>query len=289
MLLRFLAKSTSDRPQTLDEALQSIDGLHSDLFPRAQSKSLLAPILGEASLIRYATDFAQSLVSFPDDLKSVEHITGIRVSQNTDPSGIGTAHGHEQLPSSFGRYVVVRELGRGGLSTVYLAEDTALSRKVAIKVTAAVSHIANEHRRYALEASLLADMVHPNIVSIYDVVDTDNFFGVVLEYVDGGDLQRARLRDGSWPPDEAAQLMVSLANAMHYAHSRGILHRDLKPSNILFDKNGTPKISDFGLAKLIGEQQADVGQTAQGYDSRDPFVHVSRAGRGTFRQIESGH
>jgi serine/threonine protein kinase len=279
VLLRFLAKSTSDRPQTVDEALQSIDDLHSDLFPRAQSKSTSAPILGEASLIRYATDFAQSLVSFPDDLKSVEHITRIRVSQYIDPTGIGTAHGHEQLPSSFGRYVLVRELGRGGVSTVYLAEDTALSRKVAIKVTAAVSHIENEHRRYALEASLLADMVHPNIVSIYDVVETDNFFGIVLEYVDGGDLYQ-RLRDGSWPPDEAARLMVSLAKAMDYAHSRGILHRDLKPSNILFDNNGTPKISDFGLAKLIGELQLDVGHTAQGVVLGTPSYMSPEQARG---------
>ena len=80
----------------------------------------------------------------------------------------------------------------------------------------------------------MARLDHPNIVSIYDVGEQDGLFYVVLEYVDGGDLSQ-RLRDRAWPPDEAARLVATLARAVDYAHSLGILHRDLKPSNILFD------------------------------------------------------
>ncbi len=296
VLLRFLAKSTSDRHQNLDEALQSIDDLHAVLFPKPKPKAPSAPILGEASLLRYVTADALSLVSFQLDLRSDDDITPSRATQTEavstedthadtiDPDRTGSFIGLEQLPPRFGRYVLIREIARGGLGTVYLAKDEALSRNVAIKVSAVAHRRKDEPARFAKEAMLVAQMIHPNIVSIYDVVETDNFFGVVLQYVDGEDLGR-RLRDRAWPPDEAARLVATLAEAMDYAHSRGILHRDLKPSNILFGKDGTPKITDFGLAKLIGEQQEDAAETTEGMVMGTPSYMSPEQARGEIRTI----
>jgi serine/threonine protein kinase len=276
LLLRFLAKSTSDRIQNLDEALQSIDDLHTALLPRVKLKSPSAPILGEESLLRYATDVALSLVSFPEDLRSVEDTddtivlpVGAVFTQDTYATTIdrdrkSSTDGLEQVPPQIGRYVMIRILGEGGLGRVYLAEDARLARRVAIKVSAATFFSRDADRaRFCREAEAMARLRHQNIVSIYDVGEQDSSIYVVLEYADGGDLSQ-RLRDRAWPPDEVARLVATLARAIHYAHSQGIVHRDLKPSNILFDKDEIPKISDFGLAKLIGEQQEDAMNTAEG-------------------------
>jgi eukaryotic-like serine/threonine-protein kinase len=169
-----------------------------------------------------------------------------------------------QVPPQIGRYMIIRILGEGGLGRVYLARDSALNREIAIKVRGRISRSSPEGRaRFDREAMLMARLDHPNIVKIHDMGEEDGSFYVVLEYLDCGDLRR-RLSDGAWPPDEAARLVATLARAMYYAHSRGILHRDLKPPNIVFDKNGTPKITDFGLAKLMGEQQEDAMATDPG-------------------------
>jgi serine/threonine protein kinase len=276
LLLRLLAKSISDRVQSLEEALQSVEQLRADIAPRGKFAGPSAPILADASLIRYSTGDALSLVSFADDLRSME-ITdpsvvagaGTVFAENTLEMGIDSDRKSlnlrfEQGLEQIGRYVMIRKLGEGGVGTVYLARDATLGRMVAIKVSPAARRSRPEgHARFITEATALGQLRHPNIVAIYDVVDTEEFFGVVLEYVDGADLGR-RLLDRVWPFDEAARLMVTLARTVDYAHSRGVLHRDLKPSNILFDQNGTPKITDFGLAKLTGEQLVDAAETMEG-------------------------
>ena len=292
MLLRFLAKSTSDRVQNLDEALQSIDAVRAALFPIVKPKARSAPILGDASLIRYVTDDALSLVSFQFDPRSVEDGTPSRLirkmgldtddtfADSIDPDPMGTLGGVEPLPASIGRYVMIRIIGQGGLGIVYLARDEALKRIVAIKVSRAAFRSEPEQgARFAREAVMVARMRHPNIVSIYDVVENDDCFAVVLEYVDGGSLQE-QLQDRTWSPEEAARLVATLARTMQYAHSQGILHRDLKPSNVLFTEDGTPKISDFGLAKLIDEQQEDALSTSEGIIMGTPAYMSPEQARG---------
>jgi tetratricopeptide (TPR) repeat protein len=154
-------------------------------------------------------------------------------------------------------YEVLTELGRGGMSVVYLARHVRLKRLVALKMILAGAQASPaELARFRIEGEAVARLDHQNIVRIYEVGDhidpvsrVDRPF-FALEYVDGGTLE-ARTAGLPQPAEEAARLVETLARAIHYAHLRGILHRDLKPSNILVLADGTPKIADFGLARLL--------------------------------------
>jgi WD40 repeat protein len=165
------------------------------------------------------------------------------------------------LPPRIGQYRLIRVLGHGGMGVVYLAEHAALKRLVAMKVIRhGVNATAAEVARFRAEAEAVARLQHPNIVQIHEVGDQDGVYYLVLEYVAGGSLDR-RLAGTPQEPRAAAQLIETLARAVHHAHDRGILHRDLKPANVLIDAQGQPKVTDFGMAKNL---QGDSGLTASG-------------------------
>ncbi len=156
-------------------------------------------------------------------------------------------------------YEILGELGRGGMGIVYQARHLTLNRLVALKMILAGGH-AGEHElaRFRSEAQAVARLHHPNIIQIFEVGESGQpYFS--LEFCEGGSL--AQQLDGTpLPPVKAAELVEMLAKAMDAAHRAGIVHRDLKPANILLTADGTPKVTDFGLAK-----QFDVGgQTASG-------------------------
>jgi serine/threonine-protein kinase len=179
-------------------------------------------------------------------------------------------------------YEVLGELGRGGMGTVYRARHVALNRLVALKViSAGTSADPRELARFRAEAEAVAQLQHPNIVQVFEVGEVSGRPYLALELVEGGTLAHA-LGGMPLPSRTAAELLESLARAVEYAHSRGVVHRDLKPGNILLqcppsavlspDSSkarlgtaerglGTPKIADFGLAKRIG---ADSSQTTTG-------------------------
>jgi WD40 repeat protein len=144
---------------------------------------------------------------------------------------------------------ILGELGRGGMGVVYKARQTHLNRTVAVKVVLSGGHAsADELARFRSEAEAVARMQHPNIVQIFETGQQDGLPYFTLEYVEGGSL--AHKLDGTpLPPADAAKLVETLARAVHYAHTNGVVHRDLKPANVLLAKDGTPKITDFGLAK----------------------------------------
>jgi hypothetical protein len=147
------------------------------------------------------------------------------------------------------------------MGVVYQARQLNLKRTVAIKMILAGSHAGEaELERFRLEAEAVASLQHPNIVQVFDVGENDGCPYLVLEYVDGGSLAR-ELSGQTFSPRQAAQLVETLARAVHHAHRRDIVHRDLKPANVLLTADGLPKITDFGLAKRLNVGK---GQTRTG-------------------------
>lgn len=154
------------------------------------------------------------------------------------------------LPEKIGRYEVKSELGRGGMATVYRAFDPRFDREVAIKVLPReMMHDPQFRSRFDREIKMIAQLEHPSIVPVYDVGDVDEQPYFVMRFMTGGSLSN-KIDQGSMPIDETARIIEKVAQGLAYAHRKGIIHRDLKPDNILFDENGDPFISDFGVAKL---------------------------------------
>ena len=158
------------------------------------------------------------------------------------------------------RYKIVAPIGTGGSSQVYLAQDAALNREVAIKVLDAAAAADPALRKmFVKEARALASLSHPSIVSVFDVGEVDGLPYIVMEHLPGGSLKQRIERSGPLSVADAAAHAVEIANGLAFAHSRGIIHADLKPSNILFDAADHAKICDFGIARTP-QEDADTPQ-----------------------------
>ena len=158
-------------------------------------------------------------------------------------------------------FKIMGELGRGGIGAVYKAWQVRLKRLVALKVIRADAYAdSGAAARFLAEAEAAGRLQHPNIVPVFEVGEHEGMGYLVLEYEAGGGLDR-RLAGMLQNPDDSAHLIETLARAIHHAHQNGIVHRDLKPANVLLTEDGIPKISDFGLAKLI---ERDDGLTQVG-------------------------
>lgn len=146
-------------------------------------------------------------------------------------------------------YEILGELGRGGMSIVYKARQPGPDRLVALKMILGGAHAGSEERiRFLAEADAIAQLQHPNVVHVYEVGEHDGIPFFSLELVRGGNLAQ-KWGGVPQPPRQAAELVETLARAVHHAHCRGVVHRDLKPANVLLTEQNEPKISDFGLAK----------------------------------------
>jgi serine/threonine-protein kinase len=160
-----------------------------------------------------------------------------------------------------GRYRLERVIGRGGMALVYRACDREHDEPVAIKLLA--DNLAADpelRRRFAREAEVAERLSHPNVVRTLGSGVTGDRAFIVLEYVDGGNLADELLRAGRIEPDRAAELGIQAASALAHAHERGLVHRDIKPQNLLLAKDGTLKVSDFGIARVVdGTQLTQVG------------------------------
>jgi eukaryotic-like serine/threonine-protein kinase len=148
-------------------------------------------------------------------------------------------------------YEILAKLGHGGMGVVYKAHQQRLSRFVALKMIRAGSLAKPEDlARFRIEAEAVAQQRHPNIIQIFDIGDVGGLPFVALELLEGGSLDTS-LAGTPQPAEACARLSATLARAIHAAHQAGIIHRDLKPSNVMFATDGTPKITDFGLAKRL--------------------------------------
>ena len=154
------------------------------------------------------------------------------------------------------RYEIIRILGEGGMANVYLAEDTILNRKVAVKVLR--GDLANDEkfvRRFQREALSASSLNHPNIVEMYDVGEDDGNFYIVMEYVDGKNLKQLIKRRNKLSLPEVIDIMKQLTDGIAHAHDSFIIHRDIKPQNMLILDNGLVKITDFGIAVALNNTQ----------------------------------
>jgi eukaryotic-like serine/threonine-protein kinase len=151
---------------------------------------------------------------------------------------------------TIGHYKIIRPLGKGGMGEVYLAEDTKLQREVALKfLPEAVRNDSDRLARFRREALAAAKLKHPNIATIYALEDLDDQMFIAMEYVEGETLASHIPNDGM-ELDKFSDIFLPLADGLAHAHSQGRIHRDLKPGNIMIAADGTPKILDFGLARI---------------------------------------
>ena len=152
--------------------------------------------------------------------------------------------------TKLGRYEIRSQLGAGGMGEVYLAQDTKLDRKVALKILPAdVAAHPDRMKRFVREAKAASALNHPNIITIHEIDETDSINFIATEFIDG-DTLRQRMRNAPLKLGEVLDVSIQIASALAAAHGAGIVHRDIKPENIMLRQDGIVKVLDFGLAKL---------------------------------------
>ena len=153
------------------------------------------------------------------------------------------------------RYKIIGKIGSGGMANVYLAQDLILERQVAVKMMSLTFNEDEESdnlRRFQREALSTTELIHPNIVNIYDVGEGERPY-IVMEYVEGTDLKKYIQENHPIPYSKVIKIMSQILSGISYAHRNGVIHRDIKPHNILIDKEGTVKITDFGIAVALSQ------------------------------------
>jgi len=163
-------------------------------------------------------------------------------------------------PRSFGDYLIEKELGQGGMGTVYLAKDTGLNRNVALKILRAdLSHDPEFARKFLEEVEVTASLAHPNIIRVFTLGEHEGRLYLVMEHLDEPSLEQRMEQQGKIPERQVLEIGLGIASALQFAHEEtGLIHRDIKPGNILFSRGDIPKLADFGLAagarSALGQQ-----------------------------------
>lgn len=183
-------------------------------------------------------------------------LQALRENNGGNEQRTATARSKRETPDMIGDYQILSEVGRGGMGVVYHARDVRLNRQAAVKMILA-GHFASpeDQMRFSIEGEMLARMRHPNVVQVYETGQHEGHPFLALEWVGGGTLESS-LAGEPMKADRAAALVETLAEAVQHAHLNGVIHRDLKPANILLTEDGAPKITDFGLARAVGEHSS---------------------------------
>lgn len=192
---------------------------------------------------------------FPQDARAIEDV----LNEGRKRSGAFEPPTLARLSELFPTLQIIELIGVGGMGAVYKARQEGLDRIVAIKILPEeFGHDVKFALRFTREARTLARLNHPNIVSVYEFGQVDDTYYFLMEYVEGSTL-RAVVAAGSLAPPEALAIVPHLCDALQYAHDQGVIHRDIKPENILMSVDGSVKIADFGLSRLLGsENQEDI-------------------------------
>ena len=197
-------------------------------------------------------------------LKGAEATMIFGASGGGHPGDIGATISGMDTKPTLGRYEVIGELGRGAMGVVYKGEDPKIHRTVAIK-TVSLSEFEEDmldeiKERFFREAESAGLLAHPNIVTIYDAGEEHDLAFIAMEYLEGGDLEDFTKKDGLLPLRETLSMISNVANALDYAHSKGIVHRDIKPANIMYLKDTKEvKVADFGIARITSSSKTKTG------------------------------
>ena len=200
----------------------------------------------------------------PEPDQEAEHNTESKLHETITHSSKPATSVHapaERLPRQCGKYELLEVLGRGGMGVVYKARQVNLNRLVAVKMILEgrlASH--SDIQRFRIEAQAAGRLSHPNVVTVHEIGELDGRHYYSMDYIDGVSLAQL-VRDGPQESKRAARYLRTIAEAIHVAHDDGILHRDLKPGNVLIDRDDEAHVTDFGLAKLVGDES---GLTASG-------------------------
>ena len=231
---------------------QSQTQITSDRFVEMVTRSgLVEPKAQDKFLEKVRAKFEGALPEEPKKLASLFKKEGLLTGWHVDKLLGGKYKGF-----FLGKHKLLGHIGTGGMSSVYLAEHTRLGDKRAIKVLPK-SRVrdATYLARFQLEAKAIASLNHPNIVLAYDIDNEGDVHYIVMEYVDGLDLQMLVKRDGALDFSTAADFIAQAARGLAHAHSSGVIHRDVKPANLLIDSNGTIKLLDMGLALIAADDE----------------------------------
>src|SRR4051812_2804948 len=183
-----------------------------------------------------------------------------------------------------GRYVVLDEIGHGGMSVVYAAYDPQLDRRVALKVVRG-DKLTEAHRaRLHREAQALARLSHPSVVTVFDVGDVENDTFVAMELVDGKTLREWCKQARTWR--EVVAVMAAAGRGLAAAHAAGIVHRDIKPDNIVVGDDGSVKVVDFGLARDLGDRSIDSVDGTSGESESEDDLALSSNSSSSMRKLE---
>lgn len=183
----------------------------------------------------------------------------------------------ELIGKHLGGYEILSRIGRGGMATVYLALQTSMNRHVAIKLLPRDQMKDDSYlQRFEREVNIVARLEHRNIVPVYDHGMHDDQPYIVMRYMSAGSIDDL-LRDGPLPPEKILSLIEQIASALDYAHSKNVLHRDLKPSNVLLDDDGGAYITDFGIARMLGNEGQGSTITTQGVVGTPSYMSPEQA------------
>jgi hypothetical protein len=221
----------------------------------------LASQLDSAGNDRYAADLFHRVAQVDGQFRDVAR----RLVRASHPQAAGVSLDRDEMPATMGRYELLEPIGRGAMGYVYLGRDPKINRIVALKAVNLAAEVeAGEleeaRRNFLREAEIAGRLSHPNIVTIFDVGETQGLAYIAMEYLKGRHMSEFVVPERLLPVNTVLDLLSRTADALDYAHSQNVVHRDIKPANIMYDSiSDGLKITDFGIARLI-----DVGRTRTG-------------------------